>query len=227
MMMLLYRIFTMLILTMGFQRLPAQSRDHIKSPLTEKHVILFMKTELAVNQLQKQIIARKGNFDQLEREEIKAFYEKRKPLIESYGWDLETFEKVRERVFAARSGMESYEKYKKDEAEHQENIEQNAYRKQEEENQEVYREMRDEIEANDVLSEEQKKTMLDQIEEMQRRTRGMGEPLKQGEKEYLKQQQEGAVQNRADWPAVRPYLDKLQHLTDWYNGNRADPPIIE
>lgn len=29
---------------------------------------------------------------------------------------------------------------------------------------------------------------------------------------------------RRDWPAVKPYLDKLQQLTDWYNENGASAP---
>jgi hypothetical protein len=32
---------------------------------------------------------------------------------------------------------------------------------------------------------------------------------------------------RRDWPAVRPYLDALEHLTDYIVGNRPDPPTLD
>lgn len=32
---------------------------------------------------------------------------------------------------------------------------------------------------------------------------------------------------RRDWPAVRPYLDALEHLTDYVAGNRPDPPKLD
>lgn len=32
---------------------------------------------------------------------------------------------------------------------------------------------------------------------------------------------------RRDWPAVRPYLDGLKHLTDYVAGNRSDPPALD
>jgi len=32
---------------------------------------------------------------------------------------------------------------------------------------------------------------------------------------------------RRDWPAVHPYLDALEHLTDYVAGNRPDPPKLD
>lgn len=32
---------------------------------------------------------------------------------------------------------------------------------------------------------------------------------------------------RRDWPAVRPYLDALEHLTDYVAQNRSDPPSLD
>lgn len=32
--------------------------------------------------------------------------------------------------------------------------------------------------------------------------------------------------SRPDWPAVRPYLDELDQLTDWAAGNTDQPPVI-
>jgi len=32
---------------------------------------------------------------------------------------------------------------------------------------------------------------------------------------------------RPDWPAVRPYLDTLDRLTEWVAGNVPDPPTLE
>lgn len=32
---------------------------------------------------------------------------------------------------------------------------------------------------------------------------------------------------RRDWPAVRPYLEALEHLTDYAVGNRPDPPNVD
>ena len=33
--------------------------------------------------------------------------------------------------------------------------------------------------------------------------------------------------SRRDWPAVRPYLDGLAHLTDYVAANRPDPPSLD
>lgn len=32
---------------------------------------------------------------------------------------------------------------------------------------------------------------------------------------------------KADWPAVKPYLKELTHLTDYYAGNRSDAPVLK
>lgn len=220
------------ILILGMISFGLQAQNYIppetpETPLTEVQVRRFMKTELAVNRLQKQIMARAGEFNQLERGEVKVFYEKRKPLVESYGWDLDDFEEVRKRVFAARSAITEYEDFKKDQPGNREQVAENNLDEQEAESQKAYQEMIDQIKENDYLSEAQKKTMIDQIEEMQERTKGMGAQVSKAKKEYRQTRYEDITRNRADWPAVRPYLDTLQHLTDWYSGNRSDPPVFE
>src|SRR5699024_428649 len=147
------------------------SKEAPSTPLTEEQVIRFMKTELAVSRLQKNIIAKKGEFDQLEREEIRVFYEKRKPLVESYGWDLNEFEEVRNRVFDARSTIEQYEDVKKEEQNYQKKVAENAYDQQEKENQKIYQDMINQIKQNEYLSEQQKTEMVKQITAMQNRTK--------------------------------------------------------
>lgn len=62
------------------------------------------------------------------------------------------------------------------------------------------------VRNNAALSEEQKRQMV-----------AMQEQLYQAE---LAQ----AESTRADWPAVRGQLDRLEHLTDWIAGNRPDAP---
>lgn len=41
--------------------------------------------------------------------------------------------------------------------------------------------------------------------------------------EYMQRQ---VAETEADWPSVEPYLDDLQHLTDWVAGNVAEPPEV-
>jgi hypothetical protein len=41
-----------------------------------------------------------------------------------------------------------------------------------------------------------------------------------------KQQSRQIEETRPDWPAVRPYRDKLRQLTDWIAGNVPNPPSL-
>ncbi len=199
----------------------------VDAPLTRTQVQQFIKTELAIGQLQKQIRARGGAYGQLEGDEIQVFYEKRALLIVQDGWKLKDFEAVRNRVYEAKSNLEEYEKYKDEQAVQQEIAEEGIYKKQEKQTQEVFREMVSGITENAFLSAEQKKTMLEKIKEMQEQTKGMGAQMQQGEQAYFSLRQQNLTQNQADWPAISPYLDQLQHLSDWYNGKRVDPPDVD
>lgn len=47
------------------------------------------------------------------------------------------------------------------------------------------------------------------------------------QRDVLHQAHEAQVtMTQRDWPAVRPWLDALQHFEAWYAGNRSDPPIL-
>ena len=39
-------------------------------------------------------------------------------------------------------------------------------------------------------------------------------------------QREQVDATRPDWPAVKPYLDELEQLTDWIAGNTSEPPTL-
>lgn len=211
---------------MSFAGVQAQSGS-IDAPLTEAQVRQFIKTELAIGQLQKQIIAREGAYEQLEREEVNVFYKERAVLVARHGWTQEDFEDVRHRVFKAKASLQENEKYEKQQAEHQKRTKENRYSQQEAETQKMLRKMRSDLEQHAFLSAEQKKTMMDKIAQMQKQAKGMGAQLERGEQEYLSSRKADITENQADWPAVQLYFDQLQHLTDWYNGNRSDPPALD
>ena len=65
------------------------------------------------------------------------------------------------------------------------------------------------IENNPYYSEEQKQQMHEMQDKLLEARFAQIEPT------------------RKDWPAVRPYRDKLEHLTDWVAGNRPDPPVLD
>lgn len=65
---------------------------------------------------------------------------------------------------------------------------------------------REEIRNNPHFTEEQKEQMLRMQRELYKAERGM------------------ADQSRPDWPAVRPWLDKLEKLTSWIAGNIDEAP---
>ena len=66
------------------------------------------------------------------------------------------------------------------------------------------------IEANEYLTEKKKAEMI------------------KGLKNMRKQQRVQVIEpTKPDWPAVRPWRNTLKHLTDWYAGNRPDPPLVE
>lgn len=217
---------TSFLFVISFAFLHAQP-GAVDAPLTRTQVRQFIKTELAIGQLQKQIMAHQGEYEQLGRDEIQVFYEKRGLLVVQKGWSLEDFEAVRNRVYEARSNLEEYKKYKDEQAVQQKITEESIYERQEIQTQETLREMISGIAENAFLSAEQKKTMLEKIKAMQEQTKGMGAQIQQGEQAYLSLRQQNLTQNQADWLAVSPYLDQLQHLADWYNGKRSDPPVVD
>lgn len=65
------------------------------------------------------------------------------------------------------------------------------------------------IENNPYYSAEQKQQMHDAQDQMLEMRLQQIEPTKK------------------DWPAVRPYREKLEHLTDWVAENRPDPPVLD
>ena len=67
-------------------------------------------------------------------------------------------------------------------------------------------EERREIENNAYLSEQQKQQMIAMQEELYRAELAQVESTK------------------ADWPAVRPHRERLEHLTAWIAGNTPEPP---
>ena len=44
--------------------------------------------------------------------------------------------------------------------------------------------------------------------------------------EMERTQREQVDATRPDWPAVKPYVDELEQLTDWIAGNTTEPPTL-
>lgn len=196
-----------------------------ESPLTEAQVHNFLRTELAVHQLQKKIQANKEHDDE-GNDIIRDFYRQRAQLLERTGWNSDDYEEVKGRVYGAVSSIREYERFEKERAQHQENQVKNVYNEQEKEAQRTYKALLAEIEETDFFTEEQKKIMIKNIRDMQVRLQEIGTQVEEAEGDYLELRRERLSQNQMDWPAVRPYLEKKEHLTDWFNGNRSDPPKL-
>jgi len=82
------------------------------APLTEKSVRDFIETRIAEYKLQKGMEARANEYENV----IKAFYQKRKDLIENRGWVIENYEKVNERILIVQNAMEQELNLKSEEA---------------------------------------------------------------------------------------------------------------
>jgi len=72
------------------------------SPLTKKSVRNFIETRIAEYKLQKGMQARADEYDNV----IKTFYQKRKVLVESRGWNIEDYENTQDRIFTVQNAME-------------------------------------------------------------------------------------------------------------------------
>ena len=72
------------------------------SPLTKKSVRNFIETRIAEYKLQKGMQARADEYDNV----IKTFYQKRKVLVESRGWNIEDYENTQDRILIIQNAME-------------------------------------------------------------------------------------------------------------------------
>lgn len=72
------------------------------SPLSKENVRRYIKTSIAITKLQLKMREQSGDGDEV----IKAFYKKRKVLLESQGWTVENFENTGDRIFTVLNAME-------------------------------------------------------------------------------------------------------------------------
>lgn len=203
-----------------------ESTQIYKPPLTKEQVRQFMKTRLAIGQLQKQIIANQSAQSQIGSDQIKAFYKKRDALIKNHGWEVKKFEQVETRISTAMTAMQQYKRHKQADKTHKEKVAKYSYNKQEQETLKALEESIVNIQNSNLLSLKEKEEIIKGLKIQQQQIKGSGSKLAEYEENYLELQQERITENQEDWPAVRPYLDKLQHITDWYNGNRPDIPSL-
>lgn len=71
------------------------------------------------------------------------------------------------------------------------------------------KEEHEKIDKNPYYSEKQKQQMHEMQDKLLESRLAQIEPTKK------------------DWPAVRPYREKLEQLTDWVAENRPDPPVFD
>ncbi len=214
---------------MLFTALQAQIYKNPKPPehaLTKKQVRRFLKTEIVVDKLQMQIKAHRGAYKTLERGEIKIFYKKRAEILKSRGYDPDEYDKIRERVFRAEANIKAYERYKKEHAQHQKMVRNEGYEKQEQSMKEGLSDMIQQIKESEYIPEDKKQQFIAQIKEKQGRVQGSGQKMKQIDQTTDARRYKSITRNKIDWSAVEPYLEELERLADWYNGNGEAPPDI-
>lgn len=83
------------------------------------------------------------------------------------------------------------------------------------------------IKESEYIPEEKKQQFIAQMRDKQGRVQGFGQKLKQVDKAIDAKRYKRIIRNKIDWPAVKPYLEKLEQLSDWYNGDTPKPPVIE
>lgn len=81
------------------------------APLTKEKVRDYIKTSVAITQLQNKMKANASQYENL----IKTFYQKRKELLESRGWTVEGFEETQSRVFATKNAIREEARLKSEE----------------------------------------------------------------------------------------------------------------
>ena len=197
------------------------------SPLTEELVRQFLKMQIKDHQLQKDIQNRKDNYSRLEGDEIKVFYKELDVLLKNNQWIPEEYNETKYRVYAAKAAIEQNEHFQKELNQHQKDDAENKYDKDVLEMQTVLQDMLEQIKNNEVLSEEQKQKSISAVEKMQNNLQNGGQKLKEATQTSDAVQADYLSESKADWPAVKPFVEKIDEITQWYNGARSDPPAID
>lgn len=226
---IILKIGLLAVCIFGFMGIWAQVDDPplFDEPLTQEQVRDFIETRIAERQLQKRIQAREGEFNTLEREEIKVFYKRRATLLKERGWNVKEYEEVQNRIYAAVNTLEDYEAFQKKQADHQQKVETKKFTEEEEQMREVLQKMLKDIEENEFLTEEQKQKALADGKKMLENIEGSGAERKEAEAHFNRLEEVRFLQSKPDWPAVKPYVTKIDQLVKWGAGGRENPPQID
>lgn len=223
------KTFLLAVCIFGFRGTWAQVEDSSFSdkPLTQEQVRDFLKTNILERQLQKQIQAREGEFNTLEREEVKVFYERRAILLKDRGWNVKEYEEVQNRIYAAVNALEDYEGFLKKQADHQQKAEAKKFTEEEGQMREVIQKMLKDIEENEFLTKEQKQKAMADGKKMLENIEGSGIERKDAEAYSNNLEAARFSQSKPDWPAVKPYVTEIDQLVKWSAGGRENPPEID
>ncbi|NHK27895.1 hypothetical protein FF098_008275 [Parvularcula flava] len=187
-------------------------------PLTSDEVKHWIETEIEVVELQMDYKANAAEYEDV----IAAFFAAKADLVtdRSYASN-DAYDARAERIYAAVNAMEEQERLE------QERAERAAEPSEEEKDSAAIAELKAmirDIEESPYLTPEQKEESIAAMEEAMGVTLEHDTEAMQGEVDAA--QQAAVDATKADWPAVEPWIEELNHLTDWAAGNRPDAPVI-
>lgn len=183
--------------------------------LTRPHVRTYIRLRLATEQLRRQYEANAAAYDDV----VRAYFSERGRMLREEGWTPDAFERLEARIMDAQNAIEQPGESSRERPLQLDSVAREV--------DEAMQDMLKEIDRMPHLSAGQRAQMRDQIRAQQKQLQAS-----RPQADSLARQQAQAIQamidaTRPDWPAVRPYLDALAHLTDYVAGNRPDPPDLD
>jgi len=188
-------------------------------PLTSDEVKHWIETEIEVVELQMEYKANAAEYEDV----IAAFFAAKADLVTDRGYaSNDAYDERAERIYNAVGAIEEQKRLDRERAERA------AEPSEEEKDSAAIAELKamiKDIEESPYLTPEQKEESIAAMKDAMGLTLEHDTEAMQGEVDAA--QQATIDTTKADWPAVEPWLEELDHLTSWAAGNRPDAPVIE
>ncbi|WP_420429113.1 hypothetical protein [Algiphilus sp.] len=218
---------TVLLLMVASPSAPAQTDG---AALSQGDVRQWLELRIETARLQRRMARQADAYDDLPL----AFAEKRRALLDASGYGAARFDAHADRIWGAVSAINETENRARERADADAEIQRycapdaSASMDMPADSAEEQRALIAEMRAMGVPEEQLAKmqTALAQMPSAEETASALCRGARE-QRDVLRQAHEAQVtMTQRDWPAVRPWLDALQHFEDWYASNRSDPPVL-
>ncbi|MHA7835323.1 MAG: hypothetical protein ACX94A_12670 [Algiphilus sp.] len=209
---------------------PIASADGDSAALKRSDVRQWLELRIETARLQRRMAQQADAYEDLPL----AFAEKRRALLDASGYGAARFDAHAERIWGAVSAINDTEDRAREQADAEAEIQRNcapdasANMDMPGDTAEEQRALIAEMRAVGVPEEQLAKMQaaLAQMPSAEENASRLCRAAK-GQRDVLRQAHEAQLTlTQRDWPAVRPWLEALEHFEDWYAGNRSDPPTV-